>query len=201
MSDFLNDEYWQERYENSQTGWDIGYPSPQIIDYFEKKVHHKSSSILIPGCGNAHEAIALMKLGFSNIHILDFALQPLERLKSKLDNMENCESITLHHQNFFEHKGAYDFIVEQTFFCAIQPNLRLDYAKHVHSLLKDNGILVGLLFNINFSKEGPPFGGNKEEYEEYFNPYFYYLNFDIANLSIPQRQGNELFIELVKKSI
>jgi methyl halide transferase len=51
----FNDQYWSERYEKSQTGWDVGNVSPALKDYFDQ-LTDKSISILIPGCGNAYEA-------------------------------------------------------------------------------------------------------------------------------------------------
>ena len=39
-------------------------------------------------------------------------------------------------------------------------------------LLKDNGKLVGRLFNTPLYQDHPPFGGNKNEYIEYFEPYY-----------------------------
>ena len=62
-------------------------------------------------------------------------------------------------------------ILEQTFFCAINPNLRAKYAEHMHTILNPQGKLVGLMFNTDFDG-GPPFGGNTEEYFVYFKPYF-----------------------------
>lgn len=68
----LDKTYWEQRYQNGETGWDIGYASPQIIDYFNS-INTKEASILIPGCGNAHEAKELLKLGFTNISLIDIA--------------------------------------------------------------------------------------------------------------------------------
>ena len=41
-------------------------------------------------------------------------------------------------------------ILEQTFFCAITPSLRLNYVMKVYRLVTDGGSLVGLLFNRTF---------------------------------------------------
>ena len=68
----LNKEYWDSRYKNRQTGWDIGYASPALIEYAETVIP-KEASILIPGCGNAYEAKALLESGFGNITLLDIA--------------------------------------------------------------------------------------------------------------------------------
>jgi len=49
-----------------------------------------------------------------------------------------------------------------------------------------------------FEKEGPPFGGSKNEYEQLFNPLFNIMMIPCTK-SITPRVGTELFIELQKK--
>ena len=44
----LNQSYWNSRYENSQTGWDIGKISP-AIELWLNKQEKKDIKILIPG--------------------------------------------------------------------------------------------------------------------------------------------------------
>lgn len=41
-------------------------------------------------------------------------------------------------------------LMEQTFFCAINPSLRKDYVAKMHELLAPNGKLVGVLFDKEF---------------------------------------------------
>jgi methyl halide transferase len=101
-------------------------------------------------------------------------------------------------EDFFEHNGKYDLIIEQTFFCAIFPSERKKYAERIYELLNSGGKLVGLLFNHEFDNKFPPYGGTKEEYLEYFNPFFQIKYFSTAYNSIKPRAGRELFINLIK---
>lgn len=195
METTLDQNFWNNRWISGQTGWDIGYASPAITDYFSR-VENKNAKILIPGCGNAYEAQALFDMGFTDITILDISDEAVKKLEQKF---EHHDEIQVLNQDFFEHNGNYDFIVEQTFFCALDPALRPDYAPKMHSLLNQDGMLTGLLFDREFEHSGPPFGGNKEEYETLFKPYFSISQIETAGNSIPQRQGTELFIELIKK--
>jgi hypothetical protein len=66
----------------------------------------------------------------------------------------------------------------------------------MHTLLANNGLLVGLLFKIPLNEDHPPFGGNKKEYIGHFSPYFDIEIMKESYNSIPPRQGNELFIKL-----
>ncbi|WP_104381102.1 methyltransferase [Sphingobacterium sp. HMA12] len=191
----LDKEYWDNRYKNQETGWDIGYASPAIITY-AATVIPKDSSILIPGCGNAHEARALLEQGFENITLLDIAPTLVDQVQKAFGKIPQLQIIC---QDFFQHEQQYDYILEQTFFCALDPALRKSYSSKIASLLRPRGILAGLLFNREFPSEGPPFGGNKAEYQQLFHSTFDILKMETCFNSIPQRQGSEIFIELRQK--
>ena len=47
----------------NDTGWDIGKGSTPILTYIDQ-LEDKSIKILIPGCGNAHEAEYLVSKDF-----------------------------------------------------------------------------------------------------------------------------------------
>lgn len=186
---------WTHRYSNDETGWDIGYISPPLKNYVDT-LDNKELRILIPGGGNGYEAEYLWQKGYKNVVLLDWSEVPLKAFAAK-----NVDFPTQHLVcgDFFLHQGSYDLILEQTFFCAIEPSLRAAYAKKMHELLKPGGRLVGVLFNVTFSKEGPPFGGSAAEYRGYFEPYFEFRHFETCYNSIPPRAGNELFVELISK--
>lgn len=192
----LNQQYWDERYQNQQTGWDIGYASTPLVAYIEQ-VPNQHLQILIPGCGNAYEAIFLAEKGFSDITLIDIAPTLIANLQEKC---KNYPQIKVLHQDFFLHQGKYDLILEQTFFCAIHPSMRAEYARKMHELLKEDGKLVGVLFHKEF-ENSPPFGGSAEEYKMYFSPYFHEKVFEPCYNSIPQRAGSELFMILQKKTL
>lgn len=191
----LSSEYWNTRYNENNFGWDTGDITTPLKTYFDQ-LTDKSLKILIPGAGNSYEAEYLFKNGFKNVFVLDFAEAPLKNIKTRCKDFPVSQLIQ---DDFFKHAGQYDLIIEQTFFCAIDPKLRVDYAKHMPALLKPKGKLVGLLFDTVFEKEGPPFSGNKEEYLKYFSPYFNFNTFDKCYNSIKPREGRELFINFSKK--
>jgi hypothetical protein len=101
--------------------------------------------------------------------------------------------------DFFEHQGAYDVIIEQTFFCALPPTMRQKYVWKMHQLLAKEGKITGLLFNRTF-ESGPPFGGSQEEYTLLFQQAFKFLKMEVCQNSATPRAGSELFIELQKNS-
>ena len=95
--------------------------------------------------------------------------------------------------------GGFDLIIEQTFFCAIDKNLRSSYAKKMAELLNAEGKLVGLLFNAPLNEDHPPYGGTIKEYVGYFEPYFNIEIMDPCYNSIEPRSGREVWIKMLKK--
>lgn len=193
MNEFLSPDYWSERYENQEDGWDLGQISTPIKSYIDQLVD-KDLRIFIPGCGSGYEAAYLWELGFKNVYILDFSMVPLDKFRKNNPKFPTNQILC---GDFFQHEGTYDLILEQTLFCAIDPSVRVAYAQQTANLLKKGGKLVGLLFDREF-EVGPPFGGSQEEYESYFEPYFSSLQFTKCYNSILPRSGSELFIKLQK---
>ena len=196
MTDFLSKNYWNNRYLNQQINWDLGQVSPPIKAYIDQ-IGDKNLKILIPGAGNAYEAIYLLKQGFTNVTVVDFAEKALVDLAQKLKNHQS-QNYHLIQDDFFSLQGQYDLILEQTFFCAIHPGLRENYVEQVHNLLNLNGKLTGLLFNKQFTFDGPPFGGTIEEYQSLFQNKFQIDTMEEAYNSVKPRIGSELFINFRK---
>tara|TARA_R110000850_G_scaffold277086_1_gene422487 strand:+ start:235880 stop:236476 length:597 start_codon:yes stop_codon:yes gene_type:complete len=191
----LDRDFWEDKYSKENTGWDIGSVSPPLMGYIDQ-LKDKELSILIPGAGNAYEAEYLFRQGFKNIDVVDLAAQPLKNLQKRVPDFPQEQLIQA---DFFDLKKKYDLILEQTFFCALNPALRSAYAKKIHELLEPGGKLTGLLFDFPLTENGPPFGGGKEEYRGYFEPYFHLKVLECCYNSIPPRLGNELFIIFEKK--
>ncbi len=190
----LNKEYWSSKYIESNMGWDVGEITAPLKAYFDQ-LTDKSLRILIPGCGNGYEAEYLHNLGF-DVTVIDLSEHPLSNLKKRCPNFSSEKLVQ---SDFFEFNGSFDLIIEQTFFSALNPNLRNDYVKQMHKLLAAGGKLIGLLFNIDLFDDHPPFGGNLELYKPLFDPYFSFTVFEESYNSIEPRQGNELFLNLVRK--
>lgn len=190
----LDKNYWNNRYLKGETGWDIGDVSTPVKEYIDQ-LDNKNIAILIPGCGNAYEAEYLLKKGFTNVTLVDISTIAAEAVKEKLASYGN--KLKVIRGDFFEQSEKYDLILEQTFFCAIDPSMRKNYAEKMYSLLKQNGKLVGVFFDREF-EGGPPFSGNKTEYMNLFAPLFDILVMERAYNSIAPRNDTELFV-IVKK--
>lgn len=192
----LSADFWERRWQEQQTGWDIGQASPPLMQYVEPLLED-NPRILIPGAGRAYEAIALHQLGFTQVFVCDWADSAFDHLRRTAPDFPADHLLV---SDFFELplEEDIDLVLEQTFFCAIDPSLRPRYVEKMHSILKPGGHLAGVLFAQPFAFAGPPFGGTKEEYETLFSSHFSILEMAISPHSIRPRLGNELFIELLK---
>ena len=189
----LDQNYWDSQYQAKTTGWDLGKISPPIKTIIDN-LENKNTRVLIPGCGNTYEAEYLLNQGFTNITVIDIAPTLVADLNRKFANHPNIKVLL---GDFFEHQGEYDCIVEQTFFCALPPTMRQKYVWKMHQLLAENGIVTGLLFNIEF-EVSPPFGGSQEEYEKLFKEAFNFKKLEVCQNSIEKRTNSELYFEFVK---
>jgi hypothetical protein len=191
----VNKEYWETRYANQEIGWDVGEITTPLKIYIDQ-LFDNNLKILIPGAGNSYEFDYFLKNNFTNVSVLDFAEKPLQNIKKRVKNVNPNQLIL---SDFFEHEAYYDLVIEQTFFCALDPELRKKYATKMNSLLKPKGKLVGLLFDFPLTEVGPPFGGSIEEYRTLFSPYFHIKILEKSYNSIKPRDGKELFVIFEKK--
>ena len=191
----LDKNFWDGRYQTGETGWDAGKITDPIKKYVDQ-VLNKDLNILIPGCGFGHEMEYIFNQGFKNVYVADISEIPLQKLHQRCPQSPENHLLKT---DFFEINMTFDLIIEQTFFCALDPSLRPAYAKKMASLLNKEGKLVGVLFDDKLNSDRPPFGGTKEEYISYFRPLFDFKYFDKCYNSIPPREGREFFICLVKK--
>ena len=191
----LDKDFWNNRYAGNQIGWDLGSPSTPLKEFIDT-LEDRSIRILIPGCGNAYEAEYLHHRGFNNVTVIDIAPLAIEGFKKRVPDFPTDHLIL---GDFFEHEGSYDLILEQTFFCALDPTLRAAYAKKMHELLAPKGKLAGVMFCFELTELGPPFGGSAEEYEGYFCDLYETRCMEPCTNSIKPRQGRELWVELIKK--
>lgn len=200
VSQTFDAAYWQGRYTSGRDAWDTRAVTPPLRAYFDQLDRARSLRILIPGAGRAYEAEYLHRLGFGQVVVADIAPEALAALAARVPDFPP-EHLLLADFFALPNDPPYDLIVEQTFFCALNPALRPAYARQCAALLRPGGTLMGLLFDTDFGPgQEPPFGGSKAEYQAYFAPYFDFRHFDTATNSLAPRQGRELFICLKKKA-
>jgi|SRR4051812_1645809 len=190
----FSESYWTDRYEKNEAVWDTGSITAPIKEYVDQ-LKNKELKILIPGAGNGHEAEYIFINGFKNTFVLDISAAPIENIKKRVPAFPSNQLIT---GDFFKHDQTYDLIIEQTFFCALDPDLQKKYVLQMHKLLKPGAKLIGVLFIAPLHATVPPFALPKEEYVDLFQPYFNIQTLEPCYNSIKPRVGRELFMILQK---
>lgn len=201
MQNVSEAKFWQQRYEKDSIGWDMGMVSPPLKAYIDQMPDSvKDQAILVPGAGNAYEVGYLHEQGFTNVTLVDFAPAPIEAFAKRYPDFPTEHLLCADFFTLSPEQCQFDLVIEQTFFCAINPARRDEYVEQMAALLNPNGKLIGLLFDKEFGRDEPPFGGTKQEYQQRFESHF---NIDImtsSNNSHPARQGSELFIQMRVKA-
>ena len=199
--DVDNSLFWDNKYKKNEFSWDIGKPTPYFVNWSKSIKNKKSKNILIPGCGISQDVLYLSKSGF-NIYACDFSDTAIQTLS--IYNKENNTNINLIHSDFFnlkdEYSSFFDYILEYTFYCAINPNKRLLYVKNCNILLKNKGMLIGIMLPIGNDTvaSNPPFSVTLNELKDNFSSYFILEKLYPNNLSIQKRQGLEYIVKYKK---
>lgn len=197
MADGLSAKEWAKRYETGKTPWDLGSVSPPFVAAV-KSGRFPPGRLAIPGCGRGHEAIYFARQGFS-VTAFDIAAPACAAVEAAAQRAAvDVDAVTcdvLSPPKSFV--GAFDYVLEQTFFCAIHPNRRSDYVCTVAALLKPAGVLFGLFFDFE-SDSGPPFGTSAAELEALFTPTFAIRSLGRCHSSHPRREGEELWAEFIR---
>ncbi len=192
-------EYWDRIYREERPRWDLGGPTPVFEAWLASRHTLGKGRIAILGCGNGHDALLFAENGFE-VSAVDFAAEPLATLKANIP--PHVKNIDLVKADLFgmpeKFKGYFDFVLEYTCYCAIDPERRDEYVKAVQQLLKPGGHLIGLFFPTDGRPGGPPFAIRYEEVDEKFGNAFKTITDEIPTNSVPKRLGKERFVVLQK---
>src|SRR5579864_7715284 len=57
-------DYWEHRYQTQDMPWEMGAPSPGLVDFLNSHPHLGQGTVCVPGCGTGHDARAWAQAGF-----------------------------------------------------------------------------------------------------------------------------------------
>lgn len=186
---------WEADYERKSDGWDLGGPTP-VFKRLAASGRFKPGRMAVPGAGRGHDAREFARHSFdvTAIDFTPYAVQEMQRLADP-----NAPIKILQHDLFAlptELDASFDYLLEYTCFCAIDPKRRTDYADLVSRLLKPGGIYIDLAFPLDGRPGGPPYAVAESEVFDLFNERgFNLLSREKPADSIsPRRHAEELFI-------
>ena len=188
------DEDWQKHYEENDTPWDKGEAAPALVKFLERG--EIVGRVLVPGCGRGHEVRALgMQPGITAVG-LDLSTMAVAQAKELAAPLGAGEKINFVEGDFFrlppDLAGSFDWLVEHTCFCAIEPRLRRDYVVAASSALRAGGKIFGIFYLDPGTESGPPFPVSREELSELFEAHFTLKEEWVPRESFAGREGREL---------
>ncbi|KAI8883998.1 S-adenosyl-L-methionine-dependent methyltransferase [Backusella circina FSU 941] len=158
---------WEGKWQQGNTQWDKGVPSPALISLFEnaeaKSLIPESGQALVPGCGSGYDVVFLANKS-RHVTGLDMSKTCIEK---QLKNHPNAEADNYEFMcdDFYKFKiptDGYDLAYDYTFLCAMPPGLRLDLASRYAEIIKKDGVLITLIFPIADHEGGPPYAVSEQ---------------------------------------
>ena len=199
MKNVNDPDFWEDIYKRNDIGWDLNGPTP-IFNKIANKL--KPGRVIILGSGRGHDAIIFSKLNFE-VTAVDFApsaINYLEKLCKKNNVKVNAVqsdifSLGKYYDNYF------DYIIEQTCFCAIDPKRREEYERLVFRILNSAGNLIGLWYPLDKAIEdgGPPWGVSRSNLKNIFEKRWIVTKELFSELSVKKRKQREKLIIFKKK--
>ena len=189
---------WEAAYQNGETPWDKGYASPPIVEYLARA--RIEGEVLVPGCGSGHDVRLLAEAG-AEVLGLDIAPTALSQADSfaKAGNEAYLLADFLNPPERLH--NHFDFVVEHTCLCALDPAQRPSYVRSVFNVLKPGGHLLAVFFNkvSDYSGGGPPHPISLSEIEALFSEHFVFIERSVPQKTYPERPVGSEQLCLLRK--
>lgn len=160
--DVNSPQKWEADYQRKTDGWDLSGPTP-ALRRLASSGRFPPGRMLVPCAGRGHDAREFARSGFSVIAVdfSPYAVREMERLAEADAPVEILE----HDMFQLPHKldGTFDYVLQYTCFCAIDPERRTDYADLIARLLRPGGTYIDLAFPLDGRAGGPPFAVSEAE--------------------------------------
>ncbi|KAK6138628.1 hypothetical protein DH2020_027614 [Rehmannia glutinosa] len=207
---------WDKCWEEGLTPWDLGSPTLFLCTFTTRDPFPKAELLFLAAAvfsvwfssvteilcvlqGHDVVAIACAERHVVGLDISDNAIKKATELSS---GSPNAEHFTFLKTDFFTWcpDELFDLIVDYTFFCAFEPELRSMWARKISDLLKPDGELIALMYPIDNHEGGPPYKVSIADYEEVLHPVGFKATYIVDNeLAIAPRmfwRKNDGFVEV-----
>jgi SAM-dependent methyltransferase len=186
---------WEADYLRKTDGWDLGGATPAFKSLADGG-RFKPGRMIVPGAGRGHDAREFARHGYQ-VTAIDFSPYVISEMKRLADPQAPIE--ILQHDLFAlprDLDGSFDYVLEYTCFCAIDPKRRPEYSDLVTRLLRPGGVYIDLAFPLDDRAGGPPFAvSDSELLNLYQERGFKLLSREVPVDSVsPRRGAEELFI-------
>lgn len=216
---------WERDYQRGEAGWDIGTPTPVFQrllregalgtgalenapyaeDLSRGTLQFPPGRMLVPGAGRGHDAREFARQGFEVVAV-DFARDAVDAMRELMDDAALSGNATRHEiwqgdlfQLPQEWNGTFDYVLEYTCYCAIDPQRREEYVDMIARMLKRGGKYIALALPLDQRAGGPPFTVNPDELiAQLTQRGLKLLHREFPPDSIKPRKGNEELLVMEK---
>ena len=161
-SDVNLPEKWEADYRAQTDGWDLAGPTP-VLKRLADSGRFAPGRMLVPCAGRGHDAREFARHRF-DVTAIDFSAYAVQEMERLADPQAPVHIIQ---QDMFqlphEWDGSFDYVLQYTCFCAIDPKRREDYAELIGRLLKPGGTYIDLAFPLDGRPGGPPYAVSEAE--------------------------------------
>ena len=193
--DVNSPDKWEEDYQRKSDGWDLAGPTP-ALKRLASSGRFPPGRMLVPCAGRGHDAREFARHGF-DVTAVDFSPTAVREMKRLAEPDAPLEALQ-HDMFMLPHTmdGMFDYVLQYTCFCAIDPKRREDYADLVARLLKPGGIYIDLAFPLDGRAGGPPFAVSAAEITRLFEARgFSLVSREALRDSVtPRRQAEALLV-------
>jgi SAM-dependent methyltransferase len=191
---------WQRRYEQNDTPWDKGAAAPALVGFLAE--NPVTGRVLVPGCGRGHEARALAWQPHTTVVGLDISAVAIAQARELAAQSGSGPGLSFVEGDFFHLpanlRNSFDWLVEHTCFCAIEPAGRPDYVLAAAEALRAGGKIFGIFYLNPDTESGPPFAVSREEISELFDRDFILVDEWSPTESFPGRENRE-WVRIMRK--
>ncbi len=171
---------WNKAYEEDDIPWDKGYASPPLVEFLER--HRVEGLVLVPGCGTGHDVRLLAGQG-ADVVGMDVAPGAIRKAGCFPIVSKECYIVGDFLNPESDQLNRYDWVVEHTCLCAIEPDERAAYAEALRRVLKPGGHFLAVFYRevSDYSGDGPPHPISKDASDALF------AGLELVESFIPQK--------------
>lgn len=189
---------WEAAYANEDTPWDKGTAAPPLRQFLSQ--HVVSGAVCVPGCGTGHDVRLLTEQGASVVG-MDIAMSAVLKAEKFPSYSDERYVVTDFLDLPRKWHAAFDWVVEHTCLCALEPEQRTAYVESVTAALKDGGHYLAVFYRevSDYESGGPPHPISDAQIAILFNERFERVESFVPTNSYPSRPTGSEEVVLFRK--
>jgi len=180
-------DFWLERWECGQTGWDLTAPHDDLTAHWHLVGARVGSDVFVPLCGASVDMVWLAGVGHTVIgnELSDAAVSEFFGRRGLDPEVSRVGHHTVHRAgryelwcgDFFELTSgplaSVSAVYDRASLVALPPSMRRGYAAHLTSILPDAAVVFLVSFEYDEAEmSGPPFSVTAEEIDDLYGDAF-----------------------------